>query len=275
MDHGFFRTLATRVVKGRTFTEGEFESAQEVAVLSGEAARVLFGDEDPLGREIMAGISFDDETRPFRVVGVVEDVLYSAPTEGMMPEMYLPLGLWPPVSLALFVRTGGDPMDIVPLARQVLESLDPDIPFWQVTTGRELRAQDVADTRILTFLLWTFAGLALLLSAAGLWAVAAQVGAERRSEIGLRMALGASRSEMEVMVVREAVPAMAGGGLLGLGIAALGAPVVSGVLFGVGPRNPLVFGSVALVLVGVGVVATWIPARSAARVNPTEALTSE
>jgi putative ABC transport system permease protein len=166
-------------------------------------------------------------------------------------------------------------MALVPATRQVLASLDPGIPYWQVTTGMELRAQDVADTRILALLLWVFSGLALLLSGTGLWAVVAQAAAERRREIGLRMALGARARQMEAMVLRQGIVPVIGGAGMGLALAALAAPRISDILFGVGPRNLTPYLGAALILAAVGLLATWIPARRAAGIDPMEALASE
>ncbi|MGD2070060.1 MAG: FtsX-like permease family protein, partial [Gemmatimonadota bacterium] len=234
-----------------------------------------FPGEAALGRQLRMGFSSGDVDYAFPVVGVVEDVLYSAPVDGIMPEAYLPLGFWAPPAMSLLVRTAGDPSAVVPEARRILAELDPDIPFWRVTSGRELRGQDVADTRILVVLLGAFAGLAVLLSTAGLWAVVARAVAERRREIGLRMALGARAREVEGLVFRQGLVPIAAGGLAGLALAALLAPRLEVVLFGVGSRSPAVFVAAAATLVGVALLATWLPARRAARVDPMEALASE
>lgn len=274
-DGDLFRTLGTELLRGRTFTEGEFQRQEFVTVVSRRAADELFPDEDPLGREIRVGFSVTEEERPFRIVGVVEDVLYSPPTSGIMPEMYLPLGLWAPGSIGVFLRTRTDPTELVAPARRILASMDEDVPFWQVKTGMELRGEDVADTRILLILLGTFAALALILSAAGLWAVVAQSVTERRREIGLRMALGARAREVEVLVFRQGLVPIVAGGCLGIVLAATGAPRMAALLFGIGPRSPAVYLGAAGILVVVALLATWLPARQAARVHPMEALAAD
>lgn len=274
-DNNLFRTLGTSLLRGRTFTEAAFQRHEFVTVINQRTAEELFPDEDPLGREIWVGFSVTEEERPFRIVGVVEDVLYSRPTVGIMPEMYLPLGLWAPGSIGVFLRTETDPTELVAPARQILASLDPDIPFLQVKTGMDLRGEDVADTRILLLLLGAFAGLALILSAAGLWAVVSQAVTERKREIGLRMALGARTREVEALVFRQGLVPIVGGGLLGVLLAAAGAPRMAAILFGIGPRNPVVYVGAATILVAVALLATWLPARRAARVDPMEALAAD
>lgn len=275
LEGGYFATVGTGLLRGRTFTPADAETRPPPVVISQEAAERLFPGEAALGRGFRLGFRSGDVDYAFQVVGVVEDVLYSAPVDGIMPEAYLPLGFWTPAAMSLLVRTVGDPSAVVPEARRVLADLDPDIPFWRVTTGRELRGQDVADTRILVVLLGAFAGLAVLLSTAGLWAVVARAVAERRREIGLRMALGARAREVEGLVFRQGLAPIAAGGLVGLGLAGLLAPRLEAVLFGVGPRSPGVFVAAAATLVGVALLATWLPARRAARVDPMEALGSE
>lgn len=276
VEGGVFGTLGTRLLTGRTFSPEEMHDADAVAVINETAAEALFPGEDPLGREFRVAVSLDGGDPPvYTVVGVVEDVLYAHPTEGIMPEMYIPMGLWPPPGVSVFIRTRGEPREVLPAARQILAAIDPRIPLRQVTTGEELRRQDVADTRLLVWVLGVFAGLALLLSAAGLWAVVAQAVAERRREIGVRMALGARSTEVEGLVFRQGLIPIVLGGVAGVVAAALLAPRVSVILFGIGPRDPLVFAGAGAVLVAVGLLATWLPARRAARVHPVEVLAGD
>lgn len=275
IDGASFQTLGTQLLAGRTFTPDEYRAAEQVTVLSSMAAERLFPGEDPIGREFMAGVNFGDDPLPYRVIGVVEDVLYSDPTEGMMAEMYLPFGLWAPAAASIFVRTDGDPTSVVPGARDLLRSMNASVPFTQIQTGADLRSRGVARARVLVWLLGILAGLAILLSSAGLWAVVSQAVAERRREIGIRMALGARAAEVEGLVFRQGALPIVLGGIAGVTIAALAAPRIADLLFGVGPRDPGVYMMAGAILAAVALVATWLPARRAARIDPRTVMTGD
>lgn len=272
---GYFTTLGIDLVRGRTFTEEEFRRAGPIAVINRAAARVLFSGEDPLGRRFRMGFSVEEGNPPWTVVGVVDDVLYSTPVEGVMPEAYVPYGVWPGQAYAnLFVRAP-DPAALLPGVREAMRAVDPDVPFWRTMTGAELRRRGVADTRVLAFVLALFAGLAVLLSAAGVWAVVAQAVAERRREIGLRMALGAEAVEVEGLMVRRGSLPLVVGGATGLAIAAVGSRYLTRLLFRTDAHDPLIFAGAAGVVTATWLLASWLPARAAARVDPIEALSSE
>jgi predicted permease len=165
----YFALLGIPTLEGSTFQGTGGGGSQQDVVISRRTAETLFAGESPVGRELEVGMRFGaGEQRPFRVIGVVDDVLYTSPASGVRAEMFVGMTPWTPLVMSLMVRTEGDPYEVLPEARRVLADLDPVIPFWQVTTGRELRAADVADTRALVLLLGGFAGLALLLSTAGL-----------------------------------------------------------------------------------------------------------
>jgi len=275
VDDDFFETMGIRALQGGAFPDHGGTRDQQDAILSRMAATRLFPGEDPMGREIELGMTMGEEELPFRVVGVVDDVLYDAPTEGLRPDMYLPITPWTPENASLMVRTASDPLDVLPEARRLLADLDPTIPFWRITTGAELRAEDVADTRLLVILLSAFAGLAMLLATAGLWAVVARAAAERRREIGLRMALGARAAAVEALVFRDGLGPIVAGGAVGLALALVVAPGMDALLFGLSPRSPTVFlGSASVLIVG-SLAATWLPARRAARVDPVRALSAD
>ncbi len=272
-DH--FTTLGVPVLQGRDFTPEEDLRSPQVMIINRRAASEFFGEDSPIGRQLTMGFSLTDSTYPITIVGVVDDVLYSRPASGVMPEGYLPLGLWAPHNLSLIARTSLAPAPLIPSFREVLASLDEDIPFWRVQTGEDLRAHGVADTRALVYLLAIFSGLALILSAAGVWAVVAQAVAERRREIGLRVALGAEGGQVERLMVRQSVPPILAGGIAGLAVAAYVARFIDTLLFQVGVHEPAVYWAAATFLALVALVAGWIPARRASRVDPMEVLTAE
>ena len=275
MDAAYFSTMGTRILEGRGFNLEESRSPIPVALINEAAANELFAGGDPVGQEIDIAGSVGPEQVPYRIVGVVEDVLYGDPTEGVGSEIYIASGMLPSWIPTLLIRTDGKPADLIPAARAILAEIDPTVAFWQTLTGSELRRRGVADTRLLAGVLGTFALLALLVSAAGLWAVVAQAVAERRREIGVRVALGARSSTVEALVFRQGLFPIAVGAMGGFLLAILLAPRLSDLLFQVGPRDPLVFAGAAGLLMAVAMLATWLPARRAARVDPVEALTGE
>jgi putative ABC transport system permease protein len=282
-DHGLFRTLGIRLLEGRGFTEAEDREARQVLVLSRLAARRLFPGESAVGRQIRMGFSVADwdpaeAAPPWTVIGVVDDVLYATPAEGLIAEAYVPYGAWRGQSFAtLFVRAarGVDPAGLVPSLRREMDAVDRGVPFWRTQTGAELRSAGVADTRVLVLVLSCFAGLALLLAATGVWAVVAQAVAERRREIGLRVALGARAGQVEGLLVRQGIVPLLLGGATGLALAALGARALAGLLFETSVHEPAVFAGAAAVLAVVWLLASWLPARAARRVDPIEALSSD
>lgn len=272
---GYFRTLGIPLLQGRTFSQAEDGHADQIIVINRTAAERLFLGESPVGRQIRMGFSLADTLYPMTIVGVVGDVLYSNPTEGVIAEAYLPLGQWAPVSFTLLVRTARNPAGLIPALREALAMVDPDVPYWRVLTGEQLRGRGVADTRALALLLGLFASVAVVLSAAGIWAVVAQAVTDRRREIGLRVALGAEGGDVERLMVGQAIPPLLVGGLVGLGLAAYGVRFLDTLLFKVGRHDPRVFLGAAGLLTAVAILAAWLPARRASRVAPMEVLTSE
>jgi putative ABC transport system permease protein len=274
---GFFRTLGIGLLRGRTFSSEEARAPSHVVVLSRVAATELFPDGDAVGRSLRLRLTFGDSIPEYTVVGIVNDVLYGSPTEGTVAEAYFPDGIWARPTGTLYVRTTGAPGSVVPLARAALRELDSRVPFWRVRTGDRLSSEGegLSDARLLLVLLAIFAGLAVVLSAAGVWAVVAHAVSERRSEIGLRMALGARSRQVERLMLRQGALPLLIGGVLGLALSALGAHLLVGVLFRTDALDPRVYAGAAAGLSAVGLLASWLPARRAARVAPMEVLSCE
>ncbi|MGD2069211.1 MAG: ADOP family duplicated permease [Gemmatimonadota bacterium] len=271
----YFDVLGASLTSGRTFESDELEAPPRTALLNRTAAETLFGQEDPLGRTFEMGVSFEGNSGSYRVVGIVDDVLQSAPDRDRLPTAYLPLPAGDIAGVTALIRTRGDPFDVVPAVRDVMRSLDASIPLFGITTARELDARAVGDTRVLLGLLTIFAAVALTLAATGVYGVVAYSVANRRPELGLRMALGARRSQVSGMVLREGVTAAGIGVAVGLVVALAGTRLLSTFLWGVGERDPGAFAVGALVLLAVAAVASWLPARRATVVEPAEVLRSE
>ena len=271
---GYFRTLGIAVRAGRTFDSRDQADSPPVVVLSERAARELFPGEDPLGGRIAMGTGLTSDGATAEVIGVMADVLYDRPEMGVMAEAYV--SHRQDDSYGTFVvRTRGDALAAVPAVRAAVAGLDSDIPLFRLRTLDDIEASVVSETRSLGTLLAVFAALALLLACTGVWAAVAWVVIRRTREIGVRMALGARPGQ----VVRELVLAGLGVTLVGtaLGVAAAwwASRILASLLYEVGPTDPATYAGGAALLVTVALLASWLPARRATRVDPAVALGSE
>jgi putative ABC transport system permease protein len=195
------------------------------------------------------------------VVGVVDDVLYAGPREGVRPEVFVPLGVWAPGGLNAIVRTAAPPERLAAPARAALARIDRAVAFTRVVTGTTLRHEDVAETRLLVLLLGGFAAAALLLCASGIFAAVSQMVGERRREIAVRLALGASRRSVEALLVRRHARPLCAGLAAGMGAAAVLAAELDALLFGVRPLDPGTHLAAAAAAAAVWLAASWWPAR--------------
>jgi putative ABC transport system permease protein len=282
----FFETLGIRLLQGRTFTSSDRADSRPVVVLSDAAAKRLFPEGGALGSPVALGIDLTpdvgsgvegsgSEGQTAEVIGVVGDALYDRPEQGFMPEAYVSHRQDEEGSSTILLRTRGEPLAVIPEARAALTELAPDVPLFGVNTVGDLEASVSADTRVLGVLLSTFAALALVLACTGVWAVVAFAVARRTRELGLRMALGASPSSAVALVIKGGVLLALSGLALGSAGAWAASRLLRGVLYGVGPSDPMTFVSAGSVLLGVACVAAWLPARRATRVQPMEALRAE
>ncbi len=272
-DPGLLRTLGIPLERGRWLTEQDGPGARKVAVINETAARRLWPGEDPLGRRISLGISnigFAAE-----VVGVVGDVRYSAIGTPVGPEVYLSYLQYGHPSFYLLIRTSQDPASLVAVARHEILALDKDLPVDDVKTMSQRLEDYTSRTRFSTFLLSLFACVALILSAVGLYGVVAYSVARRTHEIGIRMALGARQPDVLKLVVSQGMVLTLVGVALGLAGALGLTRFLVALLYGVRPTDPATFLAVSIVLTGVALVASYIPARRATKVDPMVSLRYE
>lgn len=271
---GYFETFGQPLLGGRGPELGDTAETPAVAVVSRTLARQVWGDTDPLGRELVVGEG--DETRTVRVVGVAGDLrgLLDAPEPP--PILYLPLAQRPISNLSLFVRAApGAPLPEIPAIEDAIWAISGDVPVYSFVTLEQLVADLEWRPRFLVQLLGVFAFLALVLAATGLYAVLASTVAERHREIGIRMAVGASRDDILRLVEREALRLSVIGVVLG-GAAALGlSRFLASQLYGVSAGDPLTYLGLALALTTVAFLASHLPARKATRVDPVMALRAE
>ncbi len=274
---GYFQAMRIPVLHGRDFTAGDRAGAPGVVAVSPALARLAWPGEDPVGKRL--AWSVDDKTGPDwrQVVAVVGDVRQGDLADPMRPTIYLPMAqsdlLGRDVEMAVVVRARtGDPAAFsAPLRRAVL-GVDPRLPVFDVTTLDEIRAASVATTRFNMLLLTALGGIGLLLAAVGIYGVISWFVSQRTQEIGLRMALGATERGVLRLVAWQAMRPVLAGLFVGLAGAVAATRALSGLLFGVTATDPATFAGVLVVLAGAALLASWLPARRAARVEPTRAL---
>jgi putative ABC transport system permease protein len=269
----YFQTMNIALLRGRVFTGSDTANSPSVMVISNAFAKYFFPNEDPIGRRII--LDGPNKT-PREIVGIVEDVRRKGLDREVQPEMYFSHVQKPERRLNLVIRsTGPDASKLTPAVRAEIKAFDPKQIIWRTQTLEQLLSTSVAPRKFNMLLLGIFAGVALVLAAVGLYGVMSYSVSWRTQEIGIRMALGANRTDVLRMVVRQGMTMTAIGLALGLaGVFAL-SRVMVGLLYGVSPTDPLTYTGVSIVLLVVALLACLIPARRATRVEPIVALRSE
>ena len=264
---GYFEALSIPLRAGRFFDARDAREGPRVAIISESAARQFWPGENPIGRQLRLHVN-EPSRQPREIVGVVADVR----TRGMelMPVavIYVPHTQYGPESMTLTVRTAALPMSVLPALKTTLRTLAPGVALGQARTMEDLVAASVAQPRFRTLLLAIFAAVSLLLASVGLYGVVAFSVSQRKTELGLRIALGAEPGEVMRLVLRQGMWPVAVGIVAGLGGAALLARVMKSLLFGVDPGDPATFAAVAIVLTVVALAACYLPARRATIVDP-------
>jgi predicted permease len=264
----FFETMRIPLLAGRGVEWSDRQGAPRVAVVNEAFAKSILSNTKPIGERLGCG----EPSRQIEVIGVVGDAKYSGLRTAAPPTVYLPIRQQPLRELTFAVRTTGDPAVAATASRTVLGQLDANIPMYDVASQIDVIAHAIGRERLLTRLLATFGLLALLLACIGIYATLAHVVAQRTRDIGVRIALGASRARVTGLVVRESLIPVAMGLAVGVAAALALTRILSSLLFRVAPSDPLaIIGPVLLILVGAG-LAAWIPARRAARVEPATSL---
>ena len=274
----YLETLGVPLEAGRRFAATDDEKAPAVVVVNQSFARQFFGAESPLGKRMQLGAMPEDSVPWMEIVGVVGDVRRGLGTEPQA-EMYLPYrqadGLLPVFSLSIVLRTAVDPAAEASALRGVLAEVDQNQPLVRVRTMEDNMATSAVEPRFRTWLLGLFAMLALVLSAIGIYGVISYSVAQRVQEIGIRMALGAQPKQVFRLVTGQGLRLALAGAVLGIAASAALTRVLRSFLYEVSPLDPLTYGTVVLLLVGVGLVASYVPARRATGVDPLVALRHE
>jgi predicted permease len=266
----YFETLGIPVLRGRDHAQDDGPREEPYLVISQSTAEALFPGQDPIGRRIAVFNGMGNDT--YEVLGVVANFRVTSVASDPSPQMYFSHRKYPSTDMNLVVRAQGDPTLLVSGIRQALRERDPDVPLETVSTMEEIVSSSISGTKVLSLATALFAGTALLLSLTGLYSVLAFYVGRRTREIGIRVAFGATGSNISGMVLGQGVLLVG----LGLGVGLLGAGASAGVLesqlYQVGKLDPLTFGSVAVGFMTVGVLAAILPARRATRVDPVRAM---
>jgi putative ABC transport system permease protein len=268
----FFTTLRIPLRRGRLFTSADGPATERVVVVNESLVRRFFPDDDALGKRVTYDDPADPQARWLTIVGIVADTRRGGVDRETRAEVYYPLTQFPDRRMYVLVRTSGDPLALVRPAQAQVWAIDPNQPTASVRSVEAILADAQANRRFTTLLLGLFSIVALALAAIGIYGVIAYSTAQRVQEIGIRMALGASRTNVLTSVLKEAVVIGLAGLALGTAAALALTRFLSGLLFGVGARDPVTFVALPLGLLLVAVLAALIPATRAVRVDPLVAL---
>ncbi len=271
----YFRAMSISVKRGRVFEPRDNADATGVTIVNESLARKYFPDQDPVGQRLV----FGDDNQKFstrEIIGVVGDVRHAGLDAEAGPEYYVPFAQATSARVTVVARTrGDDPAALAGSLRGVVRQVDKNIPVFNVRTMSELLSESLARRRFNLMLLGSFAVVALFLASLGIYGVMSYAVTQRTHEFGIRMALGAQGADIVRMVVGQGITLALIGIGIGLGGAFLLTRIMSGLLYGVSATDPLTFAGVAIVLSAVALLASFIPARRAARVDPMVALRYE
>jgi predicted permease len=271
---GYFNAMRIPIRRGREFTDADGRGAPLVAIVNESLARTAFPDQDPIGRTIQSGLDTPD---PMTIVGIAADVRTDGPAFPSQPEIYMPNAqhTGPGNTMTIVVRAAvPNPQTLTETIRRTIQSRNPDVPVLASTMEGTLE-QATATPRFRTYLLTVFAAVALLLAAAGIYGVLAYTVSQRTAEIGVRVALGASRGAVLRSVIGRGAISVGVGLGVGVVLALVAGGLLRDLLFAVEPRDPLILSLVVSTIATVGLVACVVPGRRALRVEPAMALRAE
>ncbi|HYN06172.1 MAG TPA: ABC transporter permease [Vicinamibacterales bacterium] len=267
---GYFGTLRLPLIAGREFTDRDDADAPRVVIINQKLARNAWGTENPVGRHLI--LDYQRGPYPYEVVGVVRDARFDGPRSEPVPEIFIPHSQNPYLVLNVIARTTLDPVAVARTARTYALRVDPDQPIHSVTTMDQLLGDAVQLDRFAMLLITLFAVGGLITAAGGVYALLAYTVVQRRRDIALRMALGASPRRVARSIVMESLVLAVAGGTIGIVGAAASSRFARTLLFGVAPQDPVTLVTALAVLLVVVVAASWLPARRAARIDPARAM---
>jgi len=270
----YFGTLRTPLVLGRMLSATDRDTAHQVAVINETLARLEFPGIDPIGRRMKSG-SIDEQHPWVTIVGVVKDIRQYQLPQRMGPAIYYPQPMFPTRTQTLVIRTAGDPLAFVPALRRVMKSMDSDVPLYRIQSLEQVVNRSLWRQQLQGRVLVIFAGMALLLAAVGLYGMIAWSVTQRTREVGIRIALGSTGLRAAQLVFASSMRLTIIGIVIGT-VGALGlSRFLATLLYEVSPFDAIAFLTVPFILAGVAVLASWVPARRAARISPTIAMRAE
>jgi putative ABC transport system permease protein len=259
--------------RGRSFTAADGPGAPRVIVVNEALSRKVWPGRDPVGQRLV--LDYLRGAYPYEVVGVVNDTRFRGLKAAPRPEVFIPHAQNPYLDLSLVVRTAGEPESMLRTVQQEIRAIDPRQPAYGLVTMDQLVRRSVSADRFTMLVLALLAGVALVLAATGIYGVLSFLVAQRTSEIGLRLALGASPRQVVRLVMSETFRLALAGCALGLLISLAFVRLASGLLYGVAPTDPVAFGLALLFMAAVALAASLQPARRASRLDPLAALRAE
>jgi putative ABC transport system permease protein len=268
----YFRTMGIPLRAGSLFIDRHDAGSPRVVILSESLARQLFPNEDPIGRQVW--VPGPGKGAP-TIIGVVGDVRHEGLDGQIMPQVYVPLRQSPWASMTLVVRSDGDPMLLGPAVRSEVRAVDPHLPIYELQSMEQRLAQSLSSRRMNLMVVGAFAVLALTLAAVGVYGVMAYTVSQRTREIAIRIALGASVSNVLKLVVGQGLALVGAGVAIGLVGAGALTRVLASLLFGVSPTDPVVFIAAAALLIAIALLACYLPARRATPIDPVVVLRCE
>jgi predicted permease len=276
----YFHLLETPVLRGRLFNDGDDENAPLVAVINQAMAETYWRGEDPLGKRLRlgpgrAGVGQRASKTWITIVGVIADARTESLANTSVPQIYLSLYQETPKELAIFLRGDLNASAIPEEVRAMVQSVNPELPVYGAQTLNDAVTASLEQRRFSMDIVAAFAVTALLLAALGIYGVISYIVSERTRDIGIRLALGAQRSNVMWLVTKDCLVLVAAGIAIGVPIAIASTRIIASQLFGVGATDPLTYAGVAILLAAVALAACWIPARRATRVDPMVALRYE
>ncbi|HZE57130.1 MAG TPA: ABC transporter permease [Chthoniobacterales bacterium] len=274
---GYFQTMKTPLLRGRAFDTRDTKEAPPVIIIDQLTADRYFPGEEAVGKRIGMYVGGEPDQRLYRtIIGVVPHVkIYGFEETVVLPQAYLSMRQQPQTGLVVLLRTTLSPKSLEKPVREIVASLDPAQPAFEFKTMQERVEETWATPRLMSFLLVCFAVLALTLAIVGLYGVMAYNGLRRMREIGVRLALGAMPSQIRLMMLGQGMRLLVAGLIIGFVGAVASSRVIRSVLFGVSANDPIIYATVTLVLIAAAIVACWLPARKASRVNPMVTLRAE